>query len=191
MTCTIHYVHTALYAVDKGLCGRNILQSLIDSVMYLLTISSPDTYHTVYCNRNLIMSCLANYRIWININAHILIHISYSSYLLAQVCGKYLPVQAQNPERLPEHVQWLVDVPAHAEWLPVHAEWLPAHSKCLHVLAQRLPAGVLVYAECLHVHAAWLPEGLQYGRSEAGSPQHRDSYTVYIRSTQHEVATRV
>ena len=34
---------TVLYAVDKGLRGRNVLQSVvIDSATYLLTISSPD-----------------------------------------------------------------------------------------------------------------------------------------------------
>ena len=34
---------TVLYAVDKGLRGRNVLQSvLIDSATYLLTISSTD-----------------------------------------------------------------------------------------------------------------------------------------------------
>ena len=34
---------SVLYAVDKGLRGRNVLQSVvIDSATYLLTISSPD-----------------------------------------------------------------------------------------------------------------------------------------------------
>ena len=36
---------TVLYAADKGLRGRNVLQSLfIDSATYLLAISSPDIY---------------------------------------------------------------------------------------------------------------------------------------------------
>ena len=43
MTTDHHVYKTVLYIVDKSLRGQNILQSVvIDSAMYLLTISSPD-----------------------------------------------------------------------------------------------------------------------------------------------------
>ena len=54
-------VTLVLYAVDKGLRGQNVLQSVdIDSATYLLTISSPDIDNVAMSLYDIIATCMGS-----------------------------------------------------------------------------------------------------------------------------------